>query len=100
MAQWAAKSFPDAVFASYDMIRPGDSFGKMMITNLKVRRKIYHLLRFSCGAKSKDQPKSAYITKYIFGWIDPRGFHDDDFPVFILTGTRSPDTKLFSLSRR
>lgn len=42
--QWAGKSFPDAIFTSYDMITPGDSFGKMMTKNLKVRGQTYHLL--------------------------------------------------------
>jgi hypothetical protein len=35
-AQWASSSLPESVLISYDMIRPHDSFGKVMIANLKV----------------------------------------------------------------
>lgn len=39
LVQWAAKTFtssPATAFVLYDMIRPYDSFGKVMRANLKV----------------------------------------------------------------
>ena len=36
IVRWAADTFEEAVFVTYEQILPGDAFGKQMIHNLKV----------------------------------------------------------------
>ncbi|CAN0230434.1 unnamed protein product, partial [Hapterophycus canaliculatus] len=33
---WCASSFPDSMFAAYEMTSPHDAFGKMMTQNIQV----------------------------------------------------------------